>query len=321
VAWIRIDDGFNDPPKFVRARRLGGSAAIDMWLSMMAWSSRHLTDGVIPLDMLDAIEGPRGRHRRRALDALIGASLCSLDGPDAALPASYSGPGSVLLTSYLDYQPSKAVVLENRARKAGLEKNRRLGTKRAEPLPSPWPASGEPVPRPVPSRPVHDLPERKIQDLRAGTRDERPGIARTYSMPSEQPPKDYLDQAVLEFTPVERAKATWKWYWGAGLPANGVERLYSWLLQQAREKAARDSKAPSSRGGPAANPQDDVRAYAAIQPQGDHIRFAEEHAIDLNAIVDRLRKDPKAQKLSTPQQWAAITKLLERAAKAKESAA
>jgi len=69
-----------------------------------------------------------------------------------------------------------------------------------------------------------------------------PGVSRTYSLPCAEPPKDYLDQAVIESTPTERAKATWKHYWGAGLPANGVERLYSWLLQQAREKAFRDSR-------------------------------------------------------------------------------
>lgn len=103
-----------------------------------------------------------------------------------------------------------------------------------------------------------------------------PGVARTYTLPCEEPPKDYLDQAQLEFTPLERAKATWKYYWGAGLPANGVERLHPWLLQQAREKAFRDSKAPSSRGAPPAPVVD-------WKPKEAHERYCTKFGLDLAA--------------------------------------
>jgi hypothetical protein len=67
---------------------------------------------------------------------------------------------------------------------------------------------------------------------------------RTLALPCEDPPEDYLEQARMEFTPIEQAKATWRHYWAEGLPPNGVVRLYPWLLKQAREFHARTVRAP-----------------------------------------------------------------------------
>jgi hypothetical protein len=62
------------------------------------------------------------------------------------------------------------------------------------------------------------------------------GVARTYTMPGEDPPPEYLDEATLRAVPREQAISTWKHYFGAGLPERGVERLHAWLCQRAKER-------------------------------------------------------------------------------------
>ena len=70
-----------------------------------------------------------------------------------------------------------------------------------------------------------------------------PGVARVYSMPSEEPPKDYIDEAVMRAVSAEQARSTWAHYWAAGLPERGVEKLYPWLLKQAKERANSQQRA------------------------------------------------------------------------------
>lgn len=44
MSWIKLDDGFLDHPKFLRAGPLAGY----LHIAAMAWCNRNLTDGVIP---------------------------------------------------------------------------------------------------------------------------------------------------------------------------------------------------------------------------------------------------------------------------------
>lgn len=44
MGWIKLDDGFLDHPKFLRAGPLAGY----LHIAAMAWCNRNLTDGVIP---------------------------------------------------------------------------------------------------------------------------------------------------------------------------------------------------------------------------------------------------------------------------------
>jgi len=111
----------------------------------------------------------------------------------------------------------------------------------------------------------------------AGGREPTP---RTYSMPCEEPPADYLEQAVIEATPVDQAKSTWAHYWGQGLPPNGVERLYAWLLQRAREKAISNrsrAAAQTSRGGKAPGP--------TWEPNAKHRAFCKQHNLPLEKLA------------------------------------
>lgn len=79
MSWLQVDDRFLDHPKVVRAVRLAGSPAVHLWLGLMSFCKQHLTDGVIPADMVDAVAGPAPRWRGRALDALVEVGLIERD--------------------------------------------------------------------------------------------------------------------------------------------------------------------------------------------------------------------------------------------------
>lgn len=74
-------------------------------------------------------------------------------------------------------------------------------------------------------------------------------VARTYSLPSKEPPKEYLDVALMGGVSPKQARSTWSHYWGQGLPPGGVERLHDWLVQRAIERSnsqARGRPEPAS---------------------------------------------------------------------------
>ncbi len=62
------------------------------------------------------------------------------------------------------------------------------------------------------------------------------GVPRVITMPSADPPKGYLDLAVMGGVSREQAAATWEHYWTEGLPHRGVEKLHPWLVKQAKER-------------------------------------------------------------------------------------
>jgi hypothetical protein len=103
-----------DHPKWVRAVKAGGSGAVHLWLCMATWSARHLTDGIIPADMMGAVGGPE-RNTSRALDALVASGLCSVD-----------CQGTVTIHDFNDYNPTREQVMSARERMARNKRNSRL---------------------------------------------------------------------------------------------------------------------------------------------------------------------------------------------------
>lgn len=115
MSWFRVDDGMLDHPKWIKAIRDGGDAALHLWMRMGTWSSRHLTDGEIPAHVVESLPGPRGgKTRERAWQALADASLIHR-----------RSDGSVTLHDYLDYNPSRAKVTSERQRKTKDKQNQR----------------------------------------------------------------------------------------------------------------------------------------------------------------------------------------------------
>ena len=53
MAWFKVDDGFHDHPKVDDL----SLEAIGLWLMCATWSSRHLTDGVVPVSRIVKLGG------------------------------------------------------------------------------------------------------------------------------------------------------------------------------------------------------------------------------------------------------------------------
>lgn len=69
-----------------------------------------------------------------------------------------------------------------------------------------------------------------------------------FVVPNGEPPKEYLDSAVMAGVAVERAKETWAYWRDTGLPAGGVRNLHGWLVGKAKKRGNGPpgaSKAPS----------------------------------------------------------------------------
>jgi hypothetical protein len=135
---------------------------------------------------------------------------------------------------------------------------------------------------------------------------------RTVSVPTPEPPEEYLQQADCEFTPRDQAIATWKHYHVAGLPPGGVERLYGWLLEQARDYRRRHAKLPDNPRASGIRPipgsdLDTTGAASAFRPTSDHERYASEHRLPLADAVAKCRGSPRWARLSTPAQWEEFT--------------
>jgi hypothetical protein len=143
VTWLRVDDAMLDHPKWVRAVRFGGSHAIHLWLALATWSAKHLTDGVIPNDMVATVRGPQRRHSA-ALSALVRSELVHVD-----------GQGTITLHDFTRYNPSRLDILSERERKSRNKRNSRVAnTVTGDAKPE---VSDDRAPsRPVPARPVPD---------------------------------------------------------------------------------------------------------------------------------------------------------------------
>lgn len=83
MAWVRIDDSFYDHPKFVDL----SLDAVGLWVTMLAWSNRNLTDGQIPQKAVEKMGG-----------------LCIKELIDAGLVES--DLLNFTLVNYSNYQPS-----------------------------------------------------------------------------------------------------------------------------------------------------------------------------------------------------------------------
>lgn len=114
-----LDDGFLDHPKLIRAYRKGGSAAIHLWLGLLSWCRRQLTDGMVPVDVLPEVNGPAPRWRRAALEALLD--------PEVALLERVSDH-ELRMHDYLDWNKSREQVeLESASRSAAAKARRAKG--------------------------------------------------------------------------------------------------------------------------------------------------------------------------------------------------
>lgn len=114
MSWLELDDGILRHPKFIRAVRLAGSEAIHLWLGLRAYCGQLLTDGSIPADMVDVVDGPpRGKARAVALTALVQVGLVD------------ETEGGLQMHDYLDWSSSRKDVEARRAATAERQRRQR----------------------------------------------------------------------------------------------------------------------------------------------------------------------------------------------------
>lgn len=99
MAWVRLDDQFHDHPKVVDA----GPLAEALFFRGLTYAARYLTDGFVPAGVL---------RRMGDMDAVAEA------GRLVACGLWETTEGGWLIHDYLDYQPSKERVVEDRAKNA-----------------------------------------------------------------------------------------------------------------------------------------------------------------------------------------------------------
>lgn len=104
-----------------------------------------------------------------------------------------------------------------------------------------------PTPTPTPnSQPTHaSTGATALHRERNVTDGARP--VRVFTMPGPEPTSEYLDEAVMAGVSREQAVSTWRHYWTAGLPERGVEKLYPWLIKQAKERVNQLARAGPTR--------------------------------------------------------------------------
>lgn len=105
MPWFRIDDTFADHPKVIAA----GNAAVGLWVRCGTYSSRFLTDGLVPGQVV------RQYGNGREVERLVASRLW--------VPAD----GGYLMPDFLDYNPSAEQVKLERKRAA--ERQRRARAK------------------------------------------------------------------------------------------------------------------------------------------------------------------------------------------------
>jgi hypothetical protein len=280
MGWVRNDDDMLDHEKWRRAIQLGGDGVLLMWTRFASWSSRRLTDGEVPSDMIDEVSEVHGsKARARQLQALIDAKLLAWCAPAEDSLSLRLGPAEprarprargdrLVVVGYLQRNPTRASVIADRERRAKSQKNlrdkRNVSGSRSDYDPDIEQPPASPDRDNVPSRPVSSrldsgggerdperarAPEPPAVSVGAG------GVARTYTMPCEHPPQEYLDEATMRNVPRAQAISTWEHYRSAGLPRNGVERLYEWLCKRATERLNASARLPPSAAYPEGKPR------------------------------------------------------------------
>ena len=108
MSWARLDDGFWMNPKVLMA----GNTAAGVFARMLSYCGHHLTDGLVPIEVVAAIVA----GDRRVIEKLEQVGLIQV------LPT-----GSIFIPAYLEYNHSKAKVEADR------EKNKENGRKGGRP--------------------------------------------------------------------------------------------------------------------------------------------------------------------------------------------
>jgi hypothetical protein len=113
MAWFKVDDGFYSSRKVLSIPRSRRFEALGLWTTCGAWSSKELTDGFVPREIVEEFGGKQSQ-----INDLISAKLwVEVD-------------GGWKFWDWMDYQPAKVEVIEKREKTT--KKRSAAGKKGAE---------------------------------------------------------------------------------------------------------------------------------------------------------------------------------------------
>ena len=164
MAWVRLDDHFDEHPKFQNA----GPMAAALWMAGLAYSNRNLTDGFIPWAKVPSLwswtwlEDPDSDGRAKVVRAGITSGMGGEDEPGAivvyltkrlvACGLWDEVEGGYAIHDFRDFQPTKQQVLTMRA-KDSRRKRQSAVPAESDKSPGGIPAdSSDPVPVPIPKK-------------------------------------------------------------------------------------------------------------------------------------------------------------------------
>jgi hypothetical protein len=133
MAWVKLDDGIYDHPKFLAA----GPEAAWLWVSALSYASRYLTDGFVSAAQARLLAS--SRHAKKLADRLVEVGLWE------------AAEGGYQIHDYHDYQPTAEQV---RAAREAARERKRSGRNPGEPPAGFRPDSSRARPRGGASRPT-----------------------------------------------------------------------------------------------------------------------------------------------------------------------
>ena len=121
MVWIKVDAEFLEHPKTLRALDRGGSAVVHLWVALLSYAKRKITDGRIPVMAIPRIGGPTNpRWRAQALQALLDEGLVQLEDDGE----------TIVVHDYLEWNQSREQVLaraESEAQRKAAKRARARG--------------------------------------------------------------------------------------------------------------------------------------------------------------------------------------------------
>lgn len=301
MTWLRLDDGMLDHPKWIRAITLGGDEVVTVWLRLLSWCSRNLTDGHIPGDMVAQVAQLKaGAKRAKALRALEEARLIT------------RGEGEeIVLVDYLERNPSASQVRADRERKIEAQRKRRLGGNEAG-LHATSEAGACSVPSP--SHPIPS-PEREERALGNDTEPEQTETPTHIQIPEAwKVSEEFFAEAYaagVTRNGLEEAVTYWRgrklggewfsieaFFRGKFASIKIREEKLRFAAHQERNATSSPRASPSGFG----SDLDTTGAATAFRPTDDDRKLAKKHDLDLERAVRDYRKSARASALDTPTQ-------------------
>jgi hypothetical protein len=141
MTWVKIDDSFPDHPKIKGLK----DDEFRLYMTALCYSSRYLTDGVIPLNIIRTFIESRSKSSR--ISALVDANLWEIVADN------------ILILSYSEYQFTKERV-ESERKLAAERMAKSRGLRRTEGVTSGevHPPHTHPIPIPIPNIDIHTNP-------------------------------------------------------------------------------------------------------------------------------------------------------------------